>query len=264
MVKQSKTSFDFSKVHFVPQTFKKDIDAITIDLIGIGGTGSQVAMGIARINYALIDSGRAGLQVRLFDPDSVSCSNIGRQLFTEAEIGFNKAIAITSRINRVFGTNWEGYNTKWNNSKANITISCVDSVTERWKIHNKIIRRKKIIDTNSESFKNRRYYWIDTGNDYNFGQIILGTCGVFKQVSNKSVKKLPNIFDLYPDFNKEEREDKPSCSLAVALQKQDLFINGIIAQYTCNLLWKLLTKDYINHHGIYINLDTLKTNPILF
>ena len=37
--------------------------------------------------------GHPGLHVTVFDPDTVSQANIGRQLFSETELGLNKAVS---------------------------------------------------------------------------------------------------------------------------------------------------------------------------
>ena len=61
----------------------------------------------------------------------------------------------------------------------------------------------------------------------------------------------------------KDNDSGPSCSLAEALEKQDLFINSTLAQLGCNLLWKLFRHGMIEHHGLYLNLSTMKVNPIL-
>lgn len=253
-----KEKFDFSKVHFTPDRFRNPIDKVSICLIGCGGTGSQVAMALARINYALINTGHPGLEVVIFDIDSISASNIGRQLFSESEIGLPKSVAIANRINRFFGFDWQGIHGEWKGYQSNITITCVDNVKTRWQIKNRLVWTKKNAEQGHITFGKRQYYWLDTGNDYDFGQIVLGTCRRFKQPTKKSVKWLPNIFDLHPDFDMQERENKPSCSLAMSLQHQDLFVNSIVASYTGHLLWKLLTKEYLTYNALYINLDSMK------
>jgi hypothetical protein len=65
------------------------------------------------------------------------------------------------------------------------------------------------------------------------------------------------------DYTKiDETESGPSCSLAEALQKQDLFINSTLAQLGCGLLWKLFRESMIEYQGVFLNLDTFKTNHI--
>jgi len=46
------------------------------------------------------------------------------------------------------------------------------------------------------------------------------------------------------------------------LQKQDLFINSILAQTGCDILWRMLREGRTFYRGAYLNLDTLRINPI--
>ena len=58
------------------------------------------------MSMALQALGHPGLHVTVFDPDTVSQANIGRQLFSETELGLNKAVSLVTRINRFFGYAW--------------------------------------------------------------------------------------------------------------------------------------------------------------
>ena len=60
----------------------------------------------------------------------------------------------------------------------------------------------------------------------------------------------------------KEEDSGPSCSLAEALDRQDLFINSTLAQLGCNILWKMFRNGMIEHHGLYLNLEMMKVNPI--
>ena len=73
---------------------------------------------------------------------------------------------------------------------------------------------------------------------------MLSTIGEIKQPNSEkyeTVASLPFVTEEFGDLLKqsEEQDDTPSCSLAEALQKQDLFINGSLAQMGCSLLWDL-------------------------
>ena len=46
------------------------------------------------------------------------------------------------------------------------------------------------------------------------------------------------------------------------MDRQDLFINSTLAQLGCNILWKMFRNGMIEHHGLYLNLETMKVNPI--
>lgn len=107
-------------------------------------------------------------------------------------------------------------------------------------------------------------YWMDLGNSQKMGQVILGTFANIKQPKGmrNCIGVLPTIIDLFPDLKKHEKADTPSCSLAEALNKQDLFINPIIANYGANLIWKMFRELRINYHGLFLNLETMNVNPI--
>ena len=91
------------KIHFTDRYLLNPRHPVTVFVIGAGGTGSQVITNLARMSMALQALGHPGLHVTVFDPDTVSQANIGRQLFSETELGLNKAVSLVTRINRFFG-----------------------------------------------------------------------------------------------------------------------------------------------------------------
>src|SRR5580704_2115494 len=94
-------------VHFIDNYLINPTNPVSINLIGTGGTGSQMLSALARINQSLIALQHPGLCVKAFDDDKVSEANLGRQLFSQSEIGLNKAAVLVNRLNRFFGTNWK-------------------------------------------------------------------------------------------------------------------------------------------------------------
>lgn len=48
----------------------------------------------------------------------------------------------------------------------------------------------------------------------------------------------------------------------ILTQKQDLFINSMLAQIGCDVLWRMLREGRTFYRGAYLNLDTLRVNPI--
>ena len=102
-----------AKVHFTDNTLINPTNPITVNLIGAGGTGSQVLTALARMNHALTELNHAGLSVRLWDNDMITEANLGRQLFAESELGLYKSVALINRVNRFFGTNWKAETQKF-------------------------------------------------------------------------------------------------------------------------------------------------------
>ena len=75
------------KIHYTDRYLLNPYHPVTVFVIGAGGTGSQVATGLARMSVALQALGHPGLHVTVFDPDTVTEANIGRQLFSGSELG---------------------------------------------------------------------------------------------------------------------------------------------------------------------------------
>lgn len=250
------------KWHYLDSSLAKSNHKITINLIGCGGTGSHVLSNLAMMNAAMKALGKQPLFVRVWDDDTVSETNIGRQLFSPSDINRNKAEVLVTRINRFYGFNWESVPQRFepserfkNPHESNITISCVDSVQSRKDVFY-CLRNKHA----SNYVLEKSYYWLDIGNSLNSGQIILGTIKKTEQPRNGR-KTLPTFIDEYP--NVSESKDQPSCSMAESLARQDLFINKTLATMGVNILWDLFKNYRINYRGIYFNQTEMKSIKIL-
>ena len=60
----------------------------------------------------------------------------------------------------------------------------------------------------------------------------------------------------------EQQDDTPSCSLAEALEKQDLYINSSLAQMGSSLLWGLFRNGLTEYRGFFLNLKDFRSQPI--
>ncbi len=260
------------KVHYTANYLINPQHPVTVNLVGAGGTGSQVLTCLARLDVTLRALGHPGLHVTLYDPDEVTEANIGRQLFSDTEFGLNKAVCLISRVNNFFGNNWKAmpelfpklakHASEFN--LANITITCTDNVQSRLDMWNFL----KPVSSNIKSTDYKTVlYWMDFGNSQTTGQVIIGT--VPERITQPKSKLFATVESLkviteYTQYNSENRDESgPSCSLAEALHKQDLFINSTLAQLGCNIFWKMFRQGTIEHHGLFLNLDTMKVNPIL-
>lgn len=249
--------------HFVHSYILDPAHPLTVALIGAGGTGSQVLTSLGRMNYALRELGHQGLHVKVYDADIVTPANCGRQLFSPIEVGRNKAEVLTTKMNMFFGTSWESipemYDEK--SEQTNIVISCVDTIKSRLAIAKNLKRESQRGLNGYDTQKN--YYWLDFGNTQDTGQVILGTMrdiGTSKKKDN--VGKLRCVTDFFDLTKVNEKASGPSCSLAEALSKQDLFINSTLAQIGMAVMWKMFTKGVLETQGAFLNLDTMKVNPI--
>lgn len=230
---------------------------VKVALIGCGGTGSQVLTGLARLHTAMLALGHVGgLDVTAYDPDTVSKSNVGRQLFSPADVGHNKATLLIHRLNTFFGLGWKAEPYRFESrysTTPHIIISCVDT---------KAARREIAYYT----YNNSVSYWLDLGNEQVTGQVILGQPTYLHDRRKKADRKmdLPCVTDLYPQIMDEDEpeDDTPSCSLAESLEKQDLFINQQVATSGLQLLWQLFRNGGLDAHGAFINLSTGMVTPL--
>jgi PRTRC genetic system ThiF family protein len=251
-----------SKVHLLHPEVARSTHQITVCVIGVGGTGSHVLTNLGMINASLKALNRQPLHVVAIDPDVVTETNIGRQIFSPSDIGRYKAEVLVTRLNRYYGTAWEYIAGRFEHGPypCNFTISCVDSVQVR-----RIISRMRDYVPGSFCQPERLYYyWIDIGNNQRSGQIIMGTRN---HNWNQPEREDPDEVRYLPDFTKEFRyvrskPNQPSCSMAEALFKQDLFINKIMATYATQMMWSLLKDFYITYRGLFVNLETMRSSPI--
>ena len=248
--------------HYVHPYILDPAHPLTIALIGAGGTGSQVLTSLGRMNYALRELGHQGLHVKVYDADIVTPANCGRQLFSPVEVGRNKAEVLTTKLNMFFGTSWESIPEMYGEKTehTNVVISCVDTVKSRLAI-------KKNLERESQRGlgydMQQNYYWLDFGNAQDTGQVILGTMRDLSNGKKKgNVGKLRCVTEFFDLTKVDEKASGPSCSLAEALNKQDLFINSTLAQIGMAVMWKMFTKGVLETQGAFLNLDTMKVNPI--
>lgn len=246
-------------------------NTIRIALAGAGGNGSQMLSGLARMHTAMQALGHPGLEVTVFDPDIVTPANIGRQLFSPSDVDCYKADVLVNRVNCFFNLDWKAKPTKFTRGSGgyHLLIGCVDSAEAR-----------------RELMKASWNYWLDLGNSERKGQVILGqkpkgkrshAAGVAKSFGRAMTAKeraedeiwqktvqLPTVMDLFPELKNRRRkvDNTPSCSLAQALERQDLFINQSVATFALQLLWSFFRQGGLDIHGYFINLETNRVTPL--
>jgi PRTRC genetic system ThiF family protein len=231
-------------------------ERVHITLVGCGGNGSQMLTGLARLHAALRALDHPGLRVVAWDPDGVSPANVGRQLFSPGDVGQNKATVLVHRLNSFFGIAWYAEPSEFGvrawHARTDIVISCVDTRAAREAIRYCV-----------ESMGTHPRYWLDLGNRAADGQMVLGEPAGSKRFRQKR-DRLPVVTELFPEIrNSRIKEDNtPSCSLAEALQRQELFINQLVVTQALQLLWQLLRHGKTDWHGAFINAATGRVTPL--
>ena len=259
-----------TKIHFTDPYLISPANPIMVNLIGAGGTGSKVLTALMEMNHSLTALGHAGLFVRLWDDDIITNANLGRQRFAPSEIGLYKSVALINRANRFTGTNWKAQTVKFErdnfgklpeNAKATIYITCTDSAKSRFEIAD-ILKY-----STPRHHRDDPKYWIDFGNSQYTGQVILSTMGVISQPKSEKFETVESLAFVTEEFGEllnqsEQQDETPSCSLAEALEKQDLFINSTLAQLGCALLWNLFREGMTANKGFFLNLKDFRLLPI--
>lgn len=215
---------------------------VRVAVIGAGGTGGEVLDGLARMAFSLMKLGHPGIDVEVFDDDAVSEANVGRQRFSPADVGLNKAEILTTRINFFYGFDWSAAPRRFNPMDTScysidLLISCVDTAKTRIQI--------------AKGMEGCRGLWLDFGNGGHTGQVVLGE---FSNIHTRLPFRLPTVYDLFgSDLEATDDNDSPSCSLEEALHAQDWPVNRAVATSGLEILWNLLRHGGTDHHGAYVD-----------
>lgn len=241
--------------HIVKELLTKRVH---VHLAGVGGNGAQMAACLARLDFALRTLGHPhGLYVTAIDDDVVSEANVGRQLYSPADVGQLKAAVTIHRLNLFYGLDWQCAPSRieqfWlrygegTQRVADILVSCVDSKAARRAMHDYLSDRP------------RYHYWLDLGNRERDGQVVLG-----QPPSMTDPRRLPCVSELFRELlDQGKLEDVlPSCSLRISLASQGLFVNDFAVRYASQLLYELFSQGRLGHHGVVFSTHNLQSRPI--
>jgi sulfur-carrier protein adenylyltransferase/sulfurtransferase len=238
---------------------------LRILLIGSGGNGSAVLFGLPYLQRALEAWGRPeGIDVTVMDGDAVSSTNCVRQPFGAADVGQNKATILVNRTNLFHGLAWRSAECFFSKHTANpgtsydstidFVISCVDTRAARREIH-------EAFHSRSGPWRHVRY-WLDLGNNASNGQFVLGQ--PLNDINRQSRTRLRTATELFPSIMDVSLGEGPlpSCSAAEALERQEPFLNSVLAASALAMLTRLLRYGSLDHHGAFYNAEKGSTVPI--
>jgi PRTRC genetic system ThiF family protein len=238
---------------------------IKVHLIGVGGNGAQMAACLARLDIAMKALGHPhGLHVTAFDADRVSEANVGRQVYSRADIGQFKSVLTIHRLNQFYGLDWiaephryEHYQHEtFSRRGVDLVISCVDTRSARRNLHGILF---------NGGSRHSYSYWLDLGNTEATAQVVLGEAYREPKIAAKTqAPRLPCVTELFPELLDATLPDdnKPSCSVKMSLASQGLFINDVAVRHAAQLLYELFSNGRIRHHGVLVNLDSKRSGPI--
>ena len=231
----------------------------TVTLVGLGGTGSQLSRLLARILYDMRRSRLHTPMLRFIDPDRVELKNCGRQSFCDAEVGQYKAEVLARRYNCALGLEigWiaapVSAERHFGGEHGHLVIGAVDNETAR--------RELAAV----------RGLWLDCGNHFSSGQVILGNSDERENVlrgldaAGDVVRVLPNAALLFPQLLEPEPAltlQHQSCADLVTQGTQHLLVNDWLAAVAAQYVYKLLHRQRIDSFMTYVNVDTLATKSL--
>lgn len=235
-------------------TFDPHINLKHIVMVGLGGTGAQWARKVARMVHDLKSTNRAAPQLHFVDPDVVEPKNIGRQLFAPQDVGQPKAAVVSRRFNEALGLD-----TSYRVGKFDDAIDCEMPYYTLIcaAVDNHLAR---------EAIQLSGRLWIDAGNHFDSGQVIVGNSSAFDFMDDwvtlshgDTLPALPHAAALFPDLLQppDEPEIRPdaSCADLVASGDQHLLINDLMAAVAADYTYKLVYRQPIKSFMTYVSLD---------
>lgn len=245
--------------HALPKSLCRRGQPLRVLIVGAGGNGSAMLLGLPYLHQAMKVWGHAGgIHVMLADGDRVSETNCVRQPFASADVGLNKAIVLINRVNLFWGLRWQAHpehfhkdSLRSNSQGPHLIIGCVDTRAARQAILSAVTRANDIT-----------VYWLDLGNNAGSGQYVLGQ--PLNAANRHSSTRLRTVAELYPEIaDAEAGEDPlPSCSAAEALERQEPFINQVLATSALAMLARLFRYGTLTHHGAFYNASTGRTSVL--
>lgn len=224
-------------------------------LVGCGGTGGFVAEGLCRLLPK-------DIELSLVDYDRVERHNLLRQSFFSEDLDRFKAEVLANRLARSFGREIAytvmpfGRYLESGRGASTLVIGCVDNAPAR--------------QTVAEAFTSYvRGWWIDAGNDFNSGQVLIGNLSESACFDNimDAEKELcyalplptvqrPDLLTAVP----EQASVDVDCAEAIELGEQSAVINQVMAALILEFVRKFLTRQ-LHWMQAYIDMDIGQITP---
>jgi len=226
----------------------------SVVIVGTGGTGSLVAEGLCRL-FTGYD-----IPLLFVDPDRIEPKNLMRQNFFANELGKFKAQALAERLSRQYNRRI-GYSVMpyekgmfsvpvgggglIREAIHQIIIGCVDNPEARRRIEESI---------------NWSNWWIDSGNGFNSGQVLIGNSREKEQMheafdsTEHLVRQLPVPTLQQPALLLPAAKPAPDCAEAVQQEEQSPIINQAMATLILDMVNRLL-RGTLTYMGVYLDMD---------
>lgn len=242
-----------------------------ITLVGAGGTGSALAIDLARLIYHVREQGQE-IYMQIVDPDVVEPKNVGRQQFSPFDIGQNKAASIAERLNLWLGLDVmavaepftedtqlfmdSAYST-YGRAPRRILVGAVDNHQARAAMREHIAKNKSRGD----------WWWVDAGNGEYTGQVLVGNVVKGKVTMNSAfglADGLPAPSVQMPDLLQPEEtavaEPQLDCALAAIRDEQSLNVNRLMAVYAAQYVYDIVVRHELKTMAAFVSLSPPSAN----
>lgn len=234
--------------HFDPNVYIQ-----TVTVVGVGGTGAQVARILGRMVYDMQRGNRHVPKIVLIDPDCIDEKNVGRQLFSPSVLGMPKAEVVGRMLNMALGLD-----VRWivdsvdpvkhfDRYGSNLVVSCVDNHEARQAIH----RVNGIVLGGGNHHQNAQVCIGNTDDLDLMRRFIDGRDGKYRYLPKEGLL-FPEL--LQPEPPEETPEPEVSCAERVASGDQHLLVNDMVATVIGQYLYRLLHRLPIHTFVTYVGL----------
>lgn len=246
----------------------KPVQHTIIMLVGAGGTGSALAIDLARLLYHIREQGQS-IHMQIIDPDVVEPKNVGRQQFSPFDVGQKKAVSMAERLNLWLGLDVmavpEPFDANTpvmmpeyrNRSVRYILVGAVDNHQARTAMRDYIKSRQNSGD----------WWWVDAGNGEYTGQVLVGNITAGKVSLNSAfglINGLPAPSVQMPELLQEEEtavaEPQLDCALAAIRDEQSLNVNRLMAVYAAQYVYDIVVRHELTTMGAFVSLSPPSAN----
>ncbi|MCP5012591.1 MAG: hypothetical protein GY942_21645 [Aestuariibacter sp.] len=249
----------------IEQTYRvllADTNSFRILLVGVGGTGSALALALAGLIYHARQKDIL-VELTLVDHDVIQEVNVGRQSFSVGSAlagGVPKCVDLAARLNAAYGLNlvaWpERYTAvlgkRWFSGRAerqhqtHLLIDCVDNHRPRQEMAQTL------------NAYDGRMWLLSCGNERTNGQVLIGDTNHANKIRFDKLglcTGLPSPYRQEPGLlEPDEGETVVSCAALNQQEAQSLMINRLVAAVAAQFVTEMVLQRQVTQLGAYFNL----------
>lgn len=232
------------------------VEHVNLTLVGCGGTGSFLALHLARLAWHAREQHGIDVHLTFVDPDHIEERNVGRQNFVPAEVGLMKAERLACRYGLAFGSSIRFFNEplepahvaddhRYRDGWLHLVVGAVDNTAARRDVESIV------------AGWGGRLWWLDCGNHDHSGQVLLGNAG---DVDGPQINPMGFCTGLpwpsvqCPELIREEAAPPVSCAEAALDDAQSLMVNQMVAGWAAGYVYRLVVARDLDVHATYFDL----------